>query len=117
MSDIDIEQKSFEIFEQLEKLISNEERLILRLQGFCEEVLNFEDDCTESEDKEEEILRKASKIADKLFTNILNDTNYNLVSHKIYPVDSKVKFKISKDDNIETFILKVENDGFELEQV
>jgi len=110
-------EESHEVFDQLENSIANEERLVLRLQSFCEEVLNFEDDCTEVEDREADILEKASKIANKLLKNSLNESDYELISHKIYPVESKVQFKISKDDDEQAFILKVENDGFELEQV
>ena len=108
-----------DIFNKLEELISNEERLVLRLQSFCEEVLEFEDDCTEVEDREAQILSKANKIALKLFDNILNDSEYFLVSHKIYPVESKIKFKIVKDEDeqAQAYILLVENDGFTLEEV
>jgi hypothetical protein len=108
-----------DIFNKLEESISNEERLVLRLQSFCEEVLEFEDDCTEVEDREAKILNKANKIAQKLFDNILNDSEYSLVSHKIYPVESKIKFKIIKeeDEQPQAYILLVENDGFTLEEV
>ncbi len=105
------------IFEQLENSISNEERLILRLQGFCEEILNFEDDCTEVEDREASIMTKATKIANKLFNNVLEDSEYDLKSFDIYPVYSKIEFTISKDEDLQSFNLMVENDGFELEQV
>ncbi len=106
-----------ELFEQLEESISNEERLILRLQGFCEEILNFEDDCTEVDDREASIMTKANKIANKLFNNVLENNEYNLKSFDIFPVYSKVEFSISKDDDEQKFNLIVENDGFELEQV
>ncbi len=106
-----------ELFEQLEESISNEERLILRLQGFCEEILNFEDDCTEVEDREASIMAKATKIVNKLFNNVLENNEYNLKSFDIFPVYSKVEFSISKDDDEQKFNLIVENDGFELEQV
>jgi len=105
------------LFEQLEESISNEERLILRLQCFCEEILNFEDDCTEVEDREASIMANATKIANKLFNNVLENNEYNLKSFDIYPVYSKVEFSVSKDDDEQKFNLIVENDGFELEQV
>jgi len=106
-----------ELFEQLEESIASEERLILRLQGFCEEILNFEDDCTEVEDRESSIITKATKIANKLFANVLENNEYNLKSFDIYPVYSKVEFLISKEDDEQKFNLIVQNDGFELEQV
>jgi hypothetical protein len=122
MSENIIEEENIEdtIFEELEELISKEERLILRLQSFCEESIIFEDDCTEEEDREAKILEKASKIASKLFNNVLEHTQYKLKDYKIIAVKSKIRFKISKEDSDEdtqVFVLTVENDGFELEQV
>ena len=102
------------IFEQLEQLIVDEQRLLLRFKSFCEDIIVSDDDGMDFEDKEEILLEKASKIVNKLLSNILEKTEYILVSFKIVPVKSKFEFVISNDNNEMSFILKVEEDGFEL---
>jgi len=102
------------IFEQLEQLIVDEQRLLLRFKSFCEDIIVSDDDGMDFEDKEEILLEKASKIVNKLLSNILEKTEYILVSFKIVPVKSKFEFIISNDNDEMSFILKVDEDGFEL---
>lgn len=104
-------------FETIKDKLANEERLLLRLKSFYDDVLDYEDDCTEVEDREAQIVRKAGKIAEKLLENSVDGEEYNLKSFKTYPVESELKFTILDDEEPIKFRLKIEDDGFELEEL
>jgi hypothetical protein len=111
-----------DIFNQLEKYLLLEKRLILRYKDFCEELLVFDNGFDDFENKEDILLKKISKIAIKLLDNTLKDTDYKLVLHKVLPIKSKLKFEIEKKENKNndkrlTFLLQIVEDGFELEQL
>jgi hypothetical protein len=107
-----------EVFETLKTNFIDEERLLLRLKSFYNDLLDYEDDCTEVEDREGEIVRKAGKIAEKLLVNVVDNSQYKLESFTTYPIESKLNFTIQKDEDTSIkYSLIVEDEGFELEEV
>jgi hypothetical protein len=107
-----------EVFETLKTNFIDEERLLLRLKSFYNDLLDYEDDCTEVEDREGEIVRKAGKIAEKLLLNVVDNSQYKLESFTTYPIESKLNFTIQKDEDTSVkYSLIVEDEGFELEEV
>ena len=109
------EQNIHENFELTKENLFNEQRLLLRLKDFYDEINTFEEDCGNLDDEQENLVRKTNLIAQKIINNVTKNSDYTLDKHKIYPFDYKLIFSTKNDENTNNFNLIISNDGFELE--
>lgn len=108
-----------EIIEELKLSFTERERLAGRFVEFCKEFKNFEYDSTGINfDEADDIVRKAKKIASKMFFEInTNSKSFELELIEVDCFKSKIDFEVkSKNgENLSVLLIIIfDEDGFEL---